>query len=871
MLQAFRISLARQQILNQWRLAGPSSCSESWLGVLQASTLGAARSYSVSKQSNAVHTSEVGIGGRTLQFEVGSYAKQADGACLVKYGKTHVLATAVCLRKFDPASDFMPFQVDYRERLSAVGRIPSTNDRRERFGSDREVLVARLIDRALRPLFPPGFYYETQLVASVLAGEVDMDPDVLALNASSLALCCSDIPFVGPVGAVRVGYVDGAWVINPNSSQLALSPLNLTYAGTATHTLMVECISDQIAEDLLAEALQVAQREVQVIVEAQQQVIKAGAKAKRAVALAAPGPEAAARLEALALEPLHAILADSSHTKPTRDAALLALKEQLAEQLTKEGVMEEKPSNPSILSPAAFYEGWEALAGRVLRQLLLTTGRRVDGRAADEMRPVSASVGDLPVVHGSALFQRGDTQSLCSVTVGNEYDQQRINSLAGKTTKQFIVHYGFPPFAVNETGKVGAPGRREIGHGNLAERALIPVFPSSEDFPFTLRLHSETLSSNGSSSMAASCGGSMALRDAGVPIKALVAGISVGLITEHWPEGPGQELAAGQHLHVSTEYGREVLITDIQDIEDHWGFMDYKVAGTRKGITAVQLDCKLPGLRVDTLVQALVPARAARLSLLDVMEAAVAAAVTRQSEQDRPYYGTITINKELVKTLIGVEGEHIHRIMGDTGSAIIVGETGEVDIYAPTRANYDAAVYEVQDVEGAHLHEGDVVRVRVFEVKDYGAMVLLPTGSEAMIHISELSWTKARDIKELVRLGQEFDVQCLGKDARGVILSKKALMPKPEPPAATPVESAAADASDDSADTPATSSASGQASGVTGRPHHHPPKPHHVKAKTNSPGVKDGGAKDAKAATARTSVGGGGKPTDAPLLDPPKG
>ncbi|GBF93759.1 polyribonucleotide nucleotidyltransferase mitochondrial [Raphidocelis subcapitata] len=782
---------------------------------------------------------QASVGGRTLTWEAGRLAALADGACVARFGGCVVLSTVVVDPTPLPDADGPQLQVEFRERAYAHGRVPARADRREASTSDREVLAGRAVDRALRPLMAPGYHYTVQLINTLLSSDDAIDPEVLAINAASVAMLRAGVPWGGPVGAVRVGLVEGELVANPSPSQTALSDLSLTYAGASgARAIMVEAAGDEVPDAQIADALRFAAAAVEPLLAPQLSLF---APRGRALPLAPAPPALRAAVESLAGGRAREIFGDGGGGggKLARGAAVAELQADLISGLRAKGLLPDAPggaSAPSMFSEAAALRALDALASRALRDGLLAGRRRPDGRGAGELRGVAALAGVLPrAVHGSGLFERGDTQCLAAATIAPEREAVAADGgaavpassaapLAGSAAtasgaaaaaaadaspaaaaarapggapadargaaKRLLLHYSFPPFCTGEVGKLGPPGRREVGHGALAEKALAPLMPPPDVFPFWARVSAETLGSSGSSSMAAVCAGSVALRTAGVPLEDLGAGISIGLAVERPPqlELPASASAAvagpyvpGAGAGACPDYGRSVLLTDIQGLEDHLGDMDFKVAGTRSGITALQLDTKLPGLPVQLLADALAPASEARAKIIAVMEAALEASDARMQKALSPQHGSVEIDRELVPRLIGLQGVNLLDIEAKTGARLIVADSGDVFIYAPTRRQYDHAVGAVLEVEGRSIREGDTYRVRVFKVSDYGAHVQLPNGMPALVHISQWAHHRVKDIQEVASEGMELEVKCMGRDARGqIILSRKALLKRAE-------------------------------------------------------------------------------------------
>jgi polyribonucleotide nucleotidyltransferase len=707
---------------------------------------------------------EAVVGDVTFSLETGRLARLADAAVVCSAGASSVLVTLVCETAVVADRDFMPLQVDYRERTAAVGRIPSTFTRREGAPKDREILVARVVDRALRPLFPPGFFFETQLVATVLSADGDTDPDVLAINAASAALACSDVPWAGPVGAVRLARINGRTVLNPRPEEAENAELIILYAGTEERTLMVEASAKGagVSEAEFAAALREAHAAAAALVPAQRKLAQRLGRGatKRAPPPPVASPELMDAVRAAGSAPLNAVYArGSALNKATRASAMDAVKRSLLAP----GAL---PASLPPPTPLALDAAFDALSGELLRALALEAHTRIDGRGLGDLREIVADASVLRHVHGSALFERGDTQALATVTVGGLDDAQRLDSLVGPSSKRLMLHYGFPPFSVNETGKVGSLSRREIGHGALAEKALAGSLPDAATFPFCVRVNSETLGSNGSSSMAAVCAGSMALMDAGVPLPRHVAGISIGLILD-------EDASTG-------DVKRHVLLTDIQGIEDHLGDMDWKIAGTSEGITAVQLDVKPAGVPLDILIEALTPARDARMKLLSKLTAAIDGTSSAQRD-NAPRAGSLEVERDQLGRLIGPGGSTVRDLEKRSGAKLTVQDTGVVAIFAPDKASYATAVHMIEALVGGGAKVGASVRGRVVSIRDFGAFLELPSGEQGLLHISEVSHARTERIEHAVSMDAEMEVMVIGKDPRGNLkLSLKALI---EPPA----------------------------------------------------------------------------------------
>jgi len=723
---------------------------------------------------------EVVVGGATFGLETGRLARLADGAVVCDSGGTAVLATLVCEPDAALDKDFLPLQarphtpqrfttthsltntprqVDYRERSGAGGRIPATFTRREGAPKDREILAARVVDRALRPLFPRGFYNETQLIVNVLAADGLLEPDALAINAASAALCASSVPWAGPVGAVRLARVGGVNVLNPRPEVAETAELSILYAGTEDRCLMIEASAtgDGVSASVFAQALREAHAAAAALVPAQRALAQRAGAPKRAPCAPASPPHMLACVRSAVGAQLRALFCEEHGLgKAERAHRMNALKKDAIASL-------DPPPNPAQ-AEALF----DDICSEVLRALALDKGVRVDGRRLDQLRTISALAGVLPHVHGSSLFERGDTQALATVTVGGLDDAQRLDSLVGPASKRLMLHYGFPPFSVNETGKINQPSRREIGHGALAEKALTGSLPSPETFPFAVRVNSETLASNGSSSMAAVCAGSMAMMDAGVPLGRHVAGISIGLIMEEDAQG---------------QVTRHVLLTDIQGLEDHLGDMDWKLAGTREGITAAQLDVKPQGVPLEILIEALQPASVARGAILDVLAAAIAAP-SADARPSAPRFQTLPVPRDQLGRLIGPGGSTVKDIERRTGCKLTVQDkeaASRVAVFAPDAASLAAAVAAIELAIGGGAKVGATYKGRVVSLREFGAFVeLQPSGEQGLLHISEVSHARTERIEDAVTMEQELEVLVLAKDPAGKLkLSIKALTQPP--------------------------------------------------------------------------------------------
>lgn len=685
-----------------------------------------------------------------MTFSTGFFAKQANGSVMVQMGETTVFvaATAAAIK---PDQDYFPLNVEYREKFCAAGRFPGGYVKREGRPSEREILTARLCDRPLRPLFPNGFRNEVQVVGMLMSTDLQNEPDVLMVNGASAALMCSNIPWAGPIACVRIGEINGEFVVNPTNAQLYESTLDLLYVGNETDMMMIEGSADQLPEERFIEALEFAQQKIQPIIAAQKRL------AAKVAAQKAEFPLFQASLEALQFcrekygEALQtAIFLES---KMEREAAVLKIKEEAKVAL------DEKFGD----TLEAYQLGliFEVLQEEVYRGNILQRGKRADGRAIDALRPIQCDTGFMPRVHGVSYFQRGETQALVTTTLGTSRDVQELDGITGGVNeKSFILHYNFPPFSVGETGRFGTPGRREIGHGALAERSLLPVIPSDEVFPYSIRVVSEILESNGSSSMATVCGGTLALMDAGVPLLAPVSGISTGLVTRYDGEG---------------KIAEHVVLTDIIGNEDHFGDMDFKIAGTAEGITGFQLDLKIKGLPLEIAKEAIYRNTRARAEIMKIMLAALPEP-RKELREWAPRMQEVRIPADKIGVLIGPGGKTIKAITEKTGAQIVVNEdnSGRVMVFATSKESLDSAVREVEMV-AAEIEIGKTYRGIVRGIKEFGAFVECLPGKEGLVHISELAEGRVEKTEDVCHLGDEIVVKCVGVDDKGrVRLSRKA-------------------------------------------------------------------------------------------------
>ena len=689
-----------------------------------------------------------------IKFSTGTIAKQANGSVVISLGETNLLVNATAAGALRDGQDFFPLTVDYRETFSAAGRFPGGYFKREGRPSEKEILTSRLCDRPLRPLFPKGFMNEVQVIGLLLSADMVNDPDILMVNGASAAMLISDIPWNGPVGCVRLGEIDGEFVVNPTHEQMLDSTLDLIYVGNEREMMMIEGAAEQCPEDRFFEALQYAHGQVQKIIAAQKELAKICGKPKKEFPLIVCKPEILEMCkEYVGGRLLEAVFQDN---KLKRQADVDALMNETAEAV-KAKVGEEN------FDPAQIKMAFEVLQEEVYRNNILDAGKRCDGRAYDELRPISCSTNLLPRVHGSALFTRGETQAFVMTTLGTSRDFQELDGLTGGTKqKSFILHYNFPPYSVGETGRFGTPGRREIGHGALAERSLLPVLPSEDEFPYAIRLVSEIMESNGSTSMASVCGGCLSLMDAGVPIQTPVAGISCGLVTRFNENG---------------KLLKHVVLTDIIGAEDHFGDMDFKICGTKNGITGFQLDLKIQGLPFDIVKEAIERNRQTRMKILDIMHAAIAEP-NKDLKPCAPRIKVMQIDPEKIGMLIGPGGKNIRRIVEVSGAQVDVDDDnpGRVLIYATSAESMNRAVSEVEMVTG-EIEVGKTYRGIVRSIKEFGAFVECLPGKEGLVHISELADFRVNKTEDVCKLGDEIIVKCIGIDDKGrVKLSRRAAL-----------------------------------------------------------------------------------------------
>lgn len=683
------------------------------------------------------------LGDKEFSVETGRIAKQADGAVVVRYGDTMILVTAVSMRTAREGLDFFPLTVEYRESTYSAGRIPGNYFRREGRPSEKETLTCRLIDRPVRPLFPEGYRFETQIICTVISADADNDPDVCAITGASIAMYLSDIPFVTPIAGVRVGMIDGKYIINPTYDQRRESQLNLIVAGTEEAIVMVECEAKEVAEKIMVEALMLAHKEIKRLCLWQKELGKALEITKREVAAPTLDEQFASDIESKYGEQLRAALDTTKQDKITSYAAVDALKKEVVESYGEEA--EQRAMAGKVFSH---------LKEKIFREDILGKRRRPDGRRFSEIRPVTCEVGWLPRVHGSSLFTRGETQAIVTTTLGTKDDEQFMDDLEkGETKRRFMLHYNFPPYSVGETGRVGGSSRREIGHGNLARRALEAILPSEEEFPYTLRIVSDITESNGSSSMASVCGGCLSLMDAGVPIKHPVAGVAMGLVMEG---------------------NRYAILSDIAGAEDHYGDMDFKVTGTAEGITALQMDIKIGGINAMILSEALEQAKKGRLHILGIMTDAIAEPRAEISKY-APRIITIKINVDKIREVIGPGGKMIRSITEETGAKIDIADDGTISIATADGTAAQAAIDRIKAIT-AEAEIGETYLGTVNRIVDFGAFVEIFPGMDGLLHISEISDRRVKDVRDELKEGQQIMVKCIGKEGNKVKLSRKAVL-----------------------------------------------------------------------------------------------
>ncbi len=685
------------------------------------------------------HTVHTDVNGHPFSIETGRVARQADGAVVVRHGGTLVLATCVASKSAKEGQDFFPLTVEYRERAHAGGRIPGGYFKREGRPVEKEILTSRLIDRPIRPLFPTGFTNEVQVICLALSGDQENDPDILAMNGASTALCLSGIPFNGPVGAVRVGLVGGRFVANPTTAEQALSSLDLVTAGTEDAVLMVESGAREVVEETMLEAIAFGHEQCRRLARMQKDLVARAGKPRWPFdPTVGRDPMLSARVRELAAGRIVAAL--GIREKQARAEGMSRILEDVLQTLGGDAAQDAK-----------IREALDDIERAEVRRLIVEQGIRIDGRQASEIRPITSEVAYLLRAHGSALFTRGETQALVAATLGTKSDEQKVEALEGESYRSFMLHYNFPSFSVGEVRRFGSPGRREIGHGALAERAVAAVLPSKEEFPYTIRVVSDILESNGSSSMATVCGASLALMDAGVPLKSHVAGIAMGLVMEG---------------------DRVGILTDIMGTEDHYGDMDFKVAGTEKGVTAFQMDIKIAGVSVDIMRVALAKAREARLAVLAKLRETIEKPRAELSPY-APRFVTIRIRTEKIREIIGPGGKVIRGIQEETGTKIDVEDDGRVTIFSPDNNSVQKALSIIQDI----CREVEPDRVYLGKVKkivEFGAFVEVIPNTEGLLHISQIAETRIRAVQDVLSEGDEVLVKVIEIDPNGKIrLSRK--------------------------------------------------------------------------------------------------
>jgi polyribonucleotide nucleotidyltransferase len=693
---------------------------------------------------------EVALGRGTVAVETGRMAKQADGACTVQLGGTVVLVTAVCSKEIREGIDFFPLTVEYQEKTYAAGKIPGGWFKREGRPTEKEILTARLIDRPIRPLFPKGFQNDVQLVAMVLSSDGENDSDILAMIGASTALVISDIPFLGPIGAVRVGRIDGKFVTNPTFKELEASDLDLVVTGTRSEVIMLESGSKELSEEVIAQAIAYGHKELQPVIDLQEKMAREAGVKKREYKVRETDAKLLGRVREMSLAKLDEI--NRLGRKEQREEALDILsKELIAALVTEDSGYCEKDVKGALVE----------VEEEAVRHFIIERKKRVDGRRFDEIRQITCEVGVLPRTHGSGLFTRGQTQSLSVTTLGTSADEQIIEALEGELQKNFMLHYNFPPFSVGEARPMRGPGRREIGHGALAERALKTVMPGKDSFPYTVRVVSDILESNGSSSMATVCASSLSLMDAGVPISKPVSGIAMGLVKE----GP-----------------QEIILTDIGGVEDHFGDMDFKVAGTTDGITAVQMDLKIKGISLALIGRILAEARTARLFIMDKMMQAIARPKEKISDY-APHIVSFKISQDKIGMVIGPGGKNIKKIIADTGTTVDIDDDGVVQVASQDGAAIERAVAMIKGmVEEAEV--GKIYTGKITRLMNFGAFCEILPGKEGLIHVSELAPRFVKTVEEVVKSGDVVTVKVIEIDEQGrVNLSIKQADPNyvPEP------------------------------------------------------------------------------------------
>ena len=691
-----------------------------------------------------IHRVELDWGGRKLTLETGRMARQADGAVLASYGETTVIATVVAAKTPKEGVDFLPLTVNYQEKFYAAGRIPGGYFKREGRPTEKETLTSRLIDRPVRPLFADGWRCDTQVIITTLSHDLENDPDIVAMVAASAALTLSGVPFMGPVGGARVGFIDNQYVLNPQLDEMTESQLDLVVAGTNDAVLMVESEAKELSEDIMLGAVMFGHRHFQPVIEA---IIKLAEKAAKEPRDLSVPDNSALEKEILGMIEKDLRAAYSIAQKMERHKAVEAAKEKVMNHFFPGGA-----DNPDY-NKLHVADVLHALEAKIVRWNILDTGKRIDGRDVKTVRPIVAEVGVLPRAHGSALFTRGETQALVVATLGTGEDEQWIDALQGTYKESFLLHYNFPPFSVGETGRIGSPGRREVGHGKLAWRAIHPMLPTAAEFPYTIRLVSEIMESNGSSSMATVCGSSLALMDAGVPLKRPTAGIAMGLILED---------------------KRYAVLSDILGDEDHLGDMDFKVAGTEHGVTSLQMDIKIAGITEEIMKVALAQAKDGRLHILGEMGKALTAARAELGEH-APRIETFKIPTDKIREVIGTGGKVIREIVEKTGAKINIEDDGSVKVASASGESIKAAINWIKSI-AAEPEVGTIYEGTVVKVMDFGAFVNFFGAKDGLVHISQLAPHRVNKVTDVVKEGDKVKVKLLGMDERGKVrLSMKAV------------------------------------------------------------------------------------------------
>ncbi len=713
----------------------------------------------------AIHKVSVPCGSGNIEIETGKLAHLADGAVTVRLGDTIVIVTAVSATKVKDGQDFFPLTVEYKEKASAAGRFPGGYFKREGRPTEKEILTARMTDRPLRPLFPKGYFYDTQVISLLLSADGQNDSDILSINGASAALCISDIPFAGPIGAVRVGRVNGQFVINPTHSDREVSDLDLVYVGNKTDVIMIEGAANELPEADFVAALRFAQANIVGIVAAQEELAALCGKPKRVVPLMLVKDELLEIAYQIAGDRIEGALYQPG--KVARGKAVGALKDEV-----EAAIKAKYPEATGFEISQAF----DYLQKKAFRISILDKLNRCDGRGIDQIRPLSGEAGVLPRTHGSAIFARGETQALAIATLAPADEAQEMDTYAGgPDSKRFILHYNFPPFSVGETGRFGGQNRREIGHGALAERSIEPVIPAKEKFPYAIRVSSEVMSSNGSTSMASVCSGVMALMDAGVPLKRPVAGISVGLVTE---------------FDSADQMKRYLTMVDILGSEDHFGDMDFKLCGTTEGVTGYQLDLKLPGIPLSILEEAIVKAKSARGEILSAMAQAIAE--VQPLSPHAPRIEVLKINPDKIGELIGPGGKNIKGIQAESGAEISIEDDGTVYIYATRKEGMERAVEMVSSVS-AEVEVGKIYTGKVVSTTNFGAFMRLFGNKDGLIHISELADFRVNKTEDVVKVGDIVTAKCIGIDDKGKVkMSRKAAMKEKDDAAKAAAEAPAA-------------------------------------------------------------------------------